>query len=54
MAIKEENATLLETTRKLKEENRSLMMIPRTMAHWDELNGYEDDVGHVTYARGHF
>lgn len=42
--MKEENAVLLETIRKLKEENRSLLMIPRTMAHWDEFKGYDDDV----------
>ncbi|KAL8445792.1 hypothetical protein Emed_005348 [Eimeria media] len=44
LTVKDENTTLTETIRKLKEENRSLLMIPRTMAHWDEFKGYEDDV----------
>ncbi|OEH74463.1 kinesin heavy chain-like protein [Cyclospora cayetanensis] len=42
--VKGENATLLEINRELKEENRCLLMIPRTMAHWDELKAHEDDV----------
>ncbi|KAL8438827.1 hypothetical protein Efla_003864 [Eimeria flavescens] len=51
LAVKEENATLSETIRKLKEDNRSLLMIPRTMAHWDDFKGYEDDVEKKALAR---
>ncbi|CDI80302.1 kinesin heavy chain, putative [Eimeria praecox] len=42
LAVKQENATLQETTRRLKEENRSLLMIPKTMTNWEELKGYDD------------
>ncbi|KAL8272372.1 hypothetical protein Esti_003662 [Eimeria stiedai] len=51
LTVKDENATLTETIRKLKDENRSLLMIPRTMAHWDEFKGYEDDVEKKALAR---
>lgn len=44
MTLKEENATLLETTRRLKEENLSLLMIPRTLANWEDFKGYDDVV----------
>ena len=47
LAVKQENATLQETTRRLKEENRSLLMIPKTMTNWEELKGYDDVVRHV-------
>ncbi|CDJ29234.1 LOW QUALITY PROTEIN: kinesin heavy chain, putative [Eimeria mitis] len=42
LAVKQENATLQETTRRLKEENRSLLMIPKTMTNWEDLKGYDD------------
>ncbi|KAL8435565.1 hypothetical protein ACSSS7_002410 [Eimeria intestinalis] len=51
LTVKDENATLMETIRRLKEENRSLLMIPRTMAHWDEFKGYEDDLEKKALAR---
>ncbi|KAL8455599.1 hypothetical protein Emag_000594 [Eimeria magna] len=51
LTVKDENTSLTEALRKLKEENRSLLMIPRTMAHWDEFKGYDDDLEKKALAR---